>query len=372
MAKIGRNDPCPCGSGKKYKNCCIGKYDNVIPFPAGEGGDDVFERYQDMAENWDHEKGPPPTFMESLGKPNLATEALHDLSEKIRDREFQTEDELKAFIESHTEEKSRTPLDEFLGLSPDQMHVMLYRRIDGNENTLTINNNLPAKTVEAVPALHQCRYLLARVGESEKGMKATQKGNLPRAVVQDFYEAFVREHDIFGTKPMMEDDVKEIQKAKYFLRDSGFIKYQKGRFSVTRKGRAMLDDFDPVTLYLLLFRYFAITYNWLYGTRYPDTMEFMQISLAFCLYLIRMKGSDFISGQELADVYLNAFPALVENIGSDYGETIAAFGFTHLFLEEFAHYLGLVDIWREREIISSREAQYRTTPLFGELLIWKV
>jgi preprotein translocase subunit SecA len=21
-AKIGRNDPCPCGSGKKYKNCC--------------------------------------------------------------------------------------------------------------------------------------------------------------------------------------------------------------------------------------------------------------------------------------------------------------------------------------------------------------
>jgi preprotein translocase subunit SecA len=24
-AKVGRNDPCPCGSGKKYKKCCIGK-----------------------------------------------------------------------------------------------------------------------------------------------------------------------------------------------------------------------------------------------------------------------------------------------------------------------------------------------------------
>ena len=23
--KIGRNEPCPCGSGKKYKKCCIGK-----------------------------------------------------------------------------------------------------------------------------------------------------------------------------------------------------------------------------------------------------------------------------------------------------------------------------------------------------------
>ena len=23
--KVGRNDPCPCGSGKKYKNCCMRK-----------------------------------------------------------------------------------------------------------------------------------------------------------------------------------------------------------------------------------------------------------------------------------------------------------------------------------------------------------
>ena len=22
VSKIGRNDPCPCGSGKKYKQCC--------------------------------------------------------------------------------------------------------------------------------------------------------------------------------------------------------------------------------------------------------------------------------------------------------------------------------------------------------------
>jgi uncharacterized protein YecA (UPF0149 family) len=23
--KIGRNEPCPCGSGRKYKKCCYGK-----------------------------------------------------------------------------------------------------------------------------------------------------------------------------------------------------------------------------------------------------------------------------------------------------------------------------------------------------------
>jgi hypothetical protein len=25
LAKVGRNDPCPCGSGKKYKFCCLTK-----------------------------------------------------------------------------------------------------------------------------------------------------------------------------------------------------------------------------------------------------------------------------------------------------------------------------------------------------------
>ena len=33
--KISRNDPCPCGSGKKYKNCCIGKpVSKPLPFKA--------------------------------------------------------------------------------------------------------------------------------------------------------------------------------------------------------------------------------------------------------------------------------------------------------------------------------------------------
>jgi len=29
--KVGRNDPCPCGSGLKYKKCCVGKEDAVLP-----------------------------------------------------------------------------------------------------------------------------------------------------------------------------------------------------------------------------------------------------------------------------------------------------------------------------------------------------
>jgi hypothetical protein len=30
MKKVGRNDPCPCGSGKKYKKCHLGREDELI------------------------------------------------------------------------------------------------------------------------------------------------------------------------------------------------------------------------------------------------------------------------------------------------------------------------------------------------------
>ncbi|MDA8179663.1 MAG: SEC-C metal-binding domain-containing protein [Desulfobacteria bacterium] len=29
--KIGRNDPCPCGSGRKYKNCCLEDQGSGLP-----------------------------------------------------------------------------------------------------------------------------------------------------------------------------------------------------------------------------------------------------------------------------------------------------------------------------------------------------
>lgn len=30
IEKVGRNDPCPCGSGKKYKSCCLQKQQQKV------------------------------------------------------------------------------------------------------------------------------------------------------------------------------------------------------------------------------------------------------------------------------------------------------------------------------------------------------
>ena len=48
-AKVGRNAPCPCGSGKKYKKCCLGKVPST-PCPANSVGSG--ERVDQGALGW--------------------------------------------------------------------------------------------------------------------------------------------------------------------------------------------------------------------------------------------------------------------------------------------------------------------------------
>ncbi|MCL2815254.1 MAG: DUF1186 domain-containing protein [Oscillospiraceae bacterium] len=46
--KVGRNEPCPCGSGKKYKKCCINATKDVVERPTAvrvEDKYDLLERY---------------------------------------------------------------------------------------------------------------------------------------------------------------------------------------------------------------------------------------------------------------------------------------------------------------------------------------
>jgi len=98
--KTGRNDPCPCGSGKKYKHCCLKK---IIAFPGNsdnEHEESVFTDYEQFAENRDA-PGPPPTFNEFIGEPNKATDVIKDLQKEIDSMEFSSEEALDDFLQKY-------------------------------------------------------------------------------------------------------------------------------------------------------------------------------------------------------------------------------------------------------------------------------
>jgi len=85
---VGRNDPCPCGSGKKFKHCCLGKENSTS---SSHG---------------------------AAGMPETLRRALEG-------RQCNSLKEAQAFLEQITQQQNRRPLDEFHGLSPEQMHRIL-------------------------------------------------------------------------------------------------------------------------------------------------------------------------------------------------------------------------------------------------------
>jgi tetratricopeptide (TPR) repeat protein len=94
MSKPGRNDPCPCGSGKKYKKCCLPR--------------DEAARLRDQTARLREEAARPRPVTTDGEKPFIA-ELRPDLDEKV-DRLLQrlekgegraVEPEIKALLEKH-------------------------------------------------------------------------------------------------------------------------------------------------------------------------------------------------------------------------------------------------------------------------------
>ena len=69
MSEIGRNDPCPCNSGKKYKKCCLIKQQQTDVW-ANKLANDDFEKW--FAED---EKAGVKNMAEAMANPPVH---IHD------------------------------------------------------------------------------------------------------------------------------------------------------------------------------------------------------------------------------------------------------------------------------------------------------
>jgi len=95
--KIGRNDPCPCGSGKKYKHCCLNG----------------------------HASNTPPA--------DPLAEAKTELNRYLEGKQFSSLEDLQAHVQDFNRQQNRAPRDDFQGLSPEQMHRVLHFAFDTPE-----------------------------------------------------------------------------------------------------------------------------------------------------------------------------------------------------------------------------------------------
>lgn len=136
MSKIGRNDPCPCGSGMKYKKCCLdldkdGGMDKILPFPSvkpltppkslhllaqekegvGEGVINLPDQNQNQAKQ--------------IKSSTQASSFLETLKKEVEGKNFESIEEFKHYFSLFSHQHNNQPRDFFEGLSSAQMSQIL-------------------------------------------------------------------------------------------------------------------------------------------------------------------------------------------------------------------------------------------------------
>ncbi len=325
--KVGRNDPCPCGSGKKYKNCCL----------------------------------------------SSAAKVSDELQDLIAEQDFDSIEEVQAFTNEYMQHKNRKPSDDFCGLSPEQMYQILNFQFDCSDIVFFPNSlNAPAKA----PLQTLFDFIVDAI--ADEGLKATAKGNLPQKFCREsalkfWGEQLHQEKTRFGGINK-EEDFLDLHITRLVAELAGFITKRKGKFHLTKSFRD-LQGGDPFTVYPRLFRTYVLEFNWGYWDRHEEA-NFIQQSFVYSLYLLNLFGNEKHSQTFYEDRFLQAFPSVLE----EFQETIYSTpekDFRHCYTyRTIIHFIGFLGLAKLEEIPSgkpySHEYNLKKSPLLDEIMKFQI
>ena len=336
MKKQEGDSFCLCGSGKQYKDCC---FEKLIEFPKNNSFKDF---------------------------PNPASEVSNSVKAHIKNKEPSSFKELKQELDQFFYSHNKKPIDDFLGLTPTQIQYILHNPFSLT-NTIFIfeYGNHFEQNIKVVPFLEQALYFLNRLYESGE-MKATQKGNLPKAFVMELYQRFFSKEECLIT-PNKEDDLLEATRLKYILNMTGLIKKRKNKFYLTQKGRSLIKEKKVRELFDKLVLTFFNKWNWAALDGYSE-LPLIQSSAVFNIHFLNKKAKNWISGEELGKGFLKAFPHLVFDVNekSYFDPKIEIINcFNVRFLQRVCLPLGLLEEKRENRSIK-RMNYYKLSPFFKQ------
>lgn len=294
-----------------------------------------------------------------------------DLHDAIGDQSFKTMQEAQAFVDSWMNNKNTSPLPQFLGLSPDQMHHLLDKPLDQIQDIVTLNATLNANEIVSAPIVKELLHFLRRLSELQP-LKTTAKGNLPRAFAQEFHAQF-SESSGFEYSIKSEGDDWGLMALRHILDMGGWIRKRDRKFSLTKRGKKVVEDGFGTDEYRHLFEIYLKQFNWAFRDRYP-TLAIVQHGALFYLYLLHRKAKEYIDAGELSDSFIAAFPAVLretEELTDHESEDIAGGAFRIRFLERFCEYFGLVAIQKTGGCFEDRQWRVKVTPLFESMFEWK-
>ena len=332
--KIGRNDPCPCGSGKKYKHCCLGK--TALP----------------------DEKGP-------------AQQVMGEMLEALNSREFDSPEEAQGFLDRFMESKNRVSRLDFFGLSSDQVYRMMYHPLEDLGDMLRFNHRLEPGAFQDIPIVKNTLFFLTRLKDLEP-LRATAKGNLPLEFARELHDQFLDPSRQFQFRIRSEEESVLVNTLRHVLRMCGWVKKEKNNYSLTKKGRSLVDrGFSEDHFYTLL-HVFTRRFNWAFQDGYPS-FWIIQEGFVFSLYLLHRKARRFIEDNDLGDYFIKAFPKSLSDAEGisffDPSDTVKNC-FSFRFLEHFCEYFGFVDTRREKKTPYGFHLFIKKSSFYDQYITW--
>ncbi|TVR85531.1 MAG: hypothetical protein EA416_16710 [Trueperaceae bacterium] len=295
-----------------------------------------------------------------------------ELAAALSEREFTSEDELQAFVEDFTNRRNTAPVDDFDGLSPEQMQRLLWSPLEPGSPIAV--SQVPRVTPPS-PLLFLVLDLAQALGDA--GLKATAKGNLPRTYV---HEAAARYRDAGWVRSDLdvperargEEDVGDLHVARIVARMAGLITLRSGRWRLTKRYRDTMARHGALGVYGALFEAFVRKYAWNYADLYPE-FDIVQRSWGFSLLLLLRYGGEWRPPEFYADRFLRAFPLALDEAEDAYADhpwmrdpaDAVRDAYTVRALERFAAFLGLVEVERGRY---GRLGRLRATPALAEVV----
>ncbi|AFG38310.1 YecA family protein [Spirochaeta africana] len=384
--KTGRNEPCPCGSGKKYKHCCLKKDQAArtgsafsgaggIPgFPPGmlpPGFSSEAELNQALGDYSRYCESLPddahiPSLMEWLGRPNPATEVQAELRQALGGRSFASSEEAEAFIREFSGQQKDLPIADFLGLSSEQMHTILHSPLTEMSDIVTLNEQLTDEQALASPLIAGIRALLDYIASCSGQIKLTGSGSLPRKAV-----AACIPHCNPSWRPgdpvPQEWNSTEIQLVRDIALDLHLLDMQGDLVWLSPDGIQTRQQQPWATVYRNALEHLIDEYDWLnFLDESHRTDHFLHIadSAVFGLWLLHCYPEDAIVDYQIR--FRRAFPAFYQPAQQNPASRQLLDDVVEgMFFTAFAHTLGLIT-YADPDGVS-----YRTTDLFRDTFRWK-
>ncbi len=325
---------CHCGSGKRYVACCFAA-DRIRAFES-------------------------PT--------QAADEELREL---VRSRVFDSPEAMSEFARSFCDKKNAEPRPEYLGLSADQVHMMIEFPLEGTQDLVILNESLRPGDLSAAPIVEDATFFLRTMAEAGP-VKATVTGNLGRDFARRLFDVIDHSRWKEYVSFRSEEDSSKVQSLRLVLTQGGWIRRAKGVFRLTRRGERSVQEGFSTADFLRLFWTFTGKFNWAFQDRYPE-FQVIQRSYLFSLFLIHRKARDFIEDYSLTPFFIRAFPLVLAEepeILSDPFWTVNVC-YVFRFLERFCAAFGLIETKPVSKDPKESRFRFKASPFFDKLLQWR-